>query len=361
MMRVWRRLALAAAFYLTVSVGVVAAQSVVVTNAPPKSRIELVLNLATVGSATADPAGDATLALNLPANLKKQEADVNIYVDVCADARRVFLVERGVQPAATAPGCERHEVPGLFVVRQVTSLVVDVAAARPAVWLKQGPVPKQWLLKGAAAEEQPRNWRPAPVGLVVFGGGGVVGFGTTGANFCGDVVDCKNDSTGRAYTAGVEWWLTRYLAAEAAFVQPSKVTGVGSGDTYSFDSSLETRIFTFAGKVGIPIGPARIYGKAGMDYVRSTSNTSETTIDTAVQIDDVVQVIPGGKQTWQVKTTGWGLMFGGGAEGWLTRWLAIYGEGGWMKVKGNPEGGGEAKLNDRALYIVGGIRLHIGK
>jgi hypothetical protein len=62
MMAPWRPLVLTAALNITV-VGVAAAQTVIVTNAPPGSPVELTLNAATVGSGTADPKGVATLTV----------------------------------------------------------------------------------------------------------------------------------------------------------------------------------------------------------------------------------------------------------------------------------------------------------
>lgn len=361
MMRPLRRLALAAALYTTLGVGVAAAQTVIVTNAPPKGPIQLVLNLATIASATADEAGDARLTFNVQTALKKAEADVNIYVDVCGDARTIFLVERGVLPAATATGCNRHEVPGLYVMKPVTNLLVDAVAARPAVWLKQGPVPKEWLMKGVESEPRERTWRPAPTGLVIFAGGALPSFADYSARACGDVSDCKSDAARRSYTVGAEVWITRWLSAEGSYFKSAQLTASGSGSTFHFNSSFAPDIIMAAGKIGVPIGPVRVYGKAGMDYHRGVTKTSDTIDNVTITVDGVEQTIQGGTQTTEVKTRGWGLLFGGGLEAWVSRRVALYAEAGRARVKGDPENGGEATFDDRMIYAAFGLRLHIGK
>lgn len=361
MMRSWRRLALAAALCLTVGAGAAAAQTVIVMNAPPKAPVEVVLNLAKIASGTTDAGGDATLTFNLQEALRKPEADVSIHVEACGTLRRVYLAERGVQPPAAEAGCDRREIAGLFVLRPVTHMVVDLVSARPAVWVKQGAVPKEWLLKGADAESLPHTWRPAPVGIVLFGGGGLVSLSEAGSNACGNVTDCTSDATRRAFTAGADWWITRYLAAEASYLKPSPATGEGSGTDFRFDSELDVELFTLAAKLGVPVGPVRIYGKIGAAYHRATWTGSQTMDETTVTVDGETVTIPGGTQTFELKTRGWGLTYGGGLEAWLKPWFALYGEIDRTKVKGPAEGDDTLELKDTAMSFVGGIRIHIGK
>ena len=134
----WRPLALAAALTVTVAVGVATAQTVIVTNAPVGSTVELALNAATIGTATANSRGQATLAVDLSRHARKTETDVHIYIDVCGQMRRVQLAESGLQPPPQENGCTRREIVGLFVMRQVTTFVVDVTEPRPAVWIESG-------------------------------------------------------------------------------------------------------------------------------------------------------------------------------------------------------------------------------
>jgi hypothetical protein len=362
MMALWRPLALAAALNVTVAVGVATAQTVVVTNAPPGSKIELVLNAATIGSATPDASGIATLSVGLSAHGGKTETDAHIFVDVCKELRRVLLVERGQQPPAPGEGCARKEIAGLFLVRRVTTLVVDVGAAAPAVWLRQGPAPERWLKPEPEAQEgAARTWRPLPTGLVLFGSGGLNSFGDAVSLACGNVTPCSGKDRRAAYTFGGDYWVTRFLAAEGSYLKPAQVTTSGSGDIYRFNSSLDTRIITVAGKVGVPIGPVRAYGKVGATYQRSTSTTTETIDDRTVTVDGVDQIVKGGTQTLAIRTEGWGWIAVGGLEAWVSRRVAIYGEVGGAALKGSNVDSGEGKLDEPVTIILLGIRLKVGR
>lgn len=362
MMNPLRRLALAAALLVTAGAGLATAQTVIVRNAPVGSTVELALNATAIGSTTVARDGNATLPVNLTAHLKKSETDLNIFVDVCGAARRVVLAERAMAPIAPRAGCDRREVPGLFVVRGTTTLVVDVAGDKPAVWLSQGPAPKQWLSdERPEAASSERNWRPLPTGLVVFGGGGLAPFSGPVAEACGTVTDCSGKESRPTYHAGAGVWLTRFLGAEASYAKPSEITVTGTGSNFTFDNALDVRLLTIVGKVGIPVGPVRIYGLGGMNYHRATNSMTETIDDRTVTVDQVEQTINGGAQTSNLRTVGWGWIFGGGLEGWLTPRFALYGEVGRAQVKGKTRDTGEGAIDARATLLSGGIRIHIGR
>jgi len=361
MMEPWRPLALLAAFTVAVSVGVGTAQTVIVKNAPPGSPIELVLNAATIGSAVAAPAGEATLAVDLSKHVGRSETDANVYVDVCGNLRRVLLVERGLQPPPQGENCSRREIPGLFLVRGVTTMVVDVAGAIPMMWLRQGPVPPEWLVQGQDRPSEAKPWGPLPAGLVLFGGGGFAKFSDAVALACGTVSPCTGNDSRVTYAVGAAYWFTRFLAAEATYVKPANVTANGSGDTFRFDSSLDARVLTVTGMVGVPLGPVRLYGQAGANYHRATSSTTETIDDVTVTLDDVTETIPGGTQTFEMKTAGWGWLFGGGLEAWVVPSLAIYAEAGRAALKGAARDGGEGAIDDRVTFMLIGARVHIGR
>src|SRR5437870_5141854 len=82
----------------TVGLGTASAQTVMVRSAAAGAPVELTMNGGAAVTATADSAGDATLAV--PA--RTAEDDVQMHVDVCGNLVRVLIVSRGVQP--TAPG-----------------------------------------------------------------------------------------------------------------------------------------------------------------------------------------------------------------------------------------------------------------
>jgi hypothetical protein len=367
MMEAWRPLACAAALNVIVAGGVATAQTVVVTNAPPGSTIELALNAETIGSAKADAAGQATLAVNLADHGGKTETDVRVYVDICASLRRVVLVERGLQPEPPGETCARRELIDLLLLRRVTSLVVDVKETNPAVWVRQGPVPAAWLRQGSEEVAAARNAMELPTGFVLFGGGGFVKFRDAVAVACGSLANCTGDLTGVGITGGAEFWFTRYLSAEATYLKPSDVTATGDGGYYRFNSILSTHVFTFAGKLGVQAGPVRIYGKGGATYHRAMSTTMQTIDDRTVTVGDPTvggtteEIVKGGTQVFELDTSGWGWMFGGGLEGWVSPTLALYMEGGYDQIRGADRSNGEGLIRDRVIYAVMGIRVHLGR
>lgn len=359
MRKSWRPLALAAALIVVAGFGVADAQTVVVRNAPPGSTIELAFNAATIGSATANAAGEATLPVKGAGDTEK---DAHIYVDVCGKMRRVLFVERYGQPPAPGNDCDRKEIAGFFVMRRVTTFVVDMGGDTPMVWLRQGPAPAEWLTQTqeqVASGESVAIRRPSPTGFVLSGGGGFTTFGDVVSQACGNVVDCSGKDFNLSYTVGVAYWLTRFLAAEGTFVKPLKLTISGSGDVYRFNTTFDPRIYTIGAKAGVPIGPVRFYGQAGMNYHEATLTTSNTIDDKTIVVDDTQQTIPGGTQTFELKTRGWGWLFGGGFEGWVGRRAAIYAEVTRAKIKGNAQGA-EGGIDDRATFILFGARVHVG-
>lgn len=336
MRKALRLLAAAAALNVMTGTGVAVAQTVLVRHAPPAETVELMLNATKVATATSDAAGDTTLPLDLRAhNAGRTEIDANIFIDTCDKLHRVIVVERGQPIAAQEPGCERRDIAGLYWVRRVNTLVIDVGGANPTMM----------LVKGGYSLEPQRTWG-APAGLVVFGGGGLTSFRDATQIFCGDASSCGGNS-GIAYTAGATLWLKSWLGVEGSYLKPRKPTGSGSGSNYSFDSELDADIATISGIVGIPIGPVRLFGKGGTNFHYAKATTRNT--------------IDGALQTLEVQTQGWGWMFGGGLEVWMAPAVALYADAGFAKLKGPAIGGGEAQLDDRLRYLLFGVRVHIGR
>lgn len=354
----WRPLALAAVLIVTVGAGFAAGQTVIVRNAPPGSPIELVLNSAMVASAAAGADGSATLAVKDTGAVAQR--DVRVYLDACGKTRRILLVERFVEASPADQGCDRSEIPGFFVARRVTTFVLDAGSTPPMVWLRQGPAPSEWLAQGAEGAIATGVRRPSPVGLVLSGGGGFARFADAITQSCGNVPDCSGKKFKIAGTASVAYWLTRFLAIEGSYLKPRNVTAAGSGSTYHFNSLLDANIFTFAGKVGAPLGPVRLYGQAGATYHRATSTTNQTIDPTTITVDGVEQTVPGGSETLTLDTQGWGWLFGGGIEGWVTPRFAIYTEVEFLRLKGKAIGGGDGVMDDRVTSMVAGLRVRVG-
>jgi hypothetical protein len=339
-MQKWRRLlVLAAAMNFGLGTSVALGQTVIVRKAPAASPVEVAVNAATAGSAVADANGDATVGFTLPEAGGRAEIDAYVFVDYCDAMRRVVIVERGRAPLPPAAGCDRREITGLYWVRRVSTLVVDVG----------GSIPTLLLIKGAYGLNDPvaRSWTPAMKGLSVFGGGAFSTYRDAHQIACGDVSPCGGSSSGIGYTAGATFWFSRFVAAEGSYLQPSKATANGSSTTFNFDSVLDPRLITIAGKVGGPIGRVRLYGLAGANYHRATTTTTET-------IEAATQVI-------EFETKGWGLLFGGGGEVWVSRFVALYGQIDFASVKGAATDGGEVRIDDRLRILTFGARVRIGR
>jgi opacity protein-like surface antigen len=342
MMKLWRLLVMAAALNLTAGAAIAAAQTVMVRNAPPGTPVEFVLNDTVAGTATVDPAGIATLELGMPATA---EMDANVFVDVCDKTRRVLVVDRNKRASPAPSGCDRREVSGLFWVRRINTLVVDVGSAQPTLLLVRGSyTPPKPVVEG---QEPEGTKRPSPKGVTLFGGGGLGKFRDALLIACGNAPGCEGDEGGLGYSFGGTFWFTRWLAAEGGYLKPRQLKTTGGDETFSFESNFDVDVFPIVAKVGFPAGPFRPYGIIGGNYHQSEMTLTQT-IDAATQ-------------TFGQRTHGWGWMYGGGAEGWVTDKVALYGEFTFAQVKGKAEDGGEGFVDDRLRFLGFGLRIRLSR
>lgn len=353
MWKAWPLVA-AAAFGVIAGASLASAQTVIARNVPAGSTMELVLNETKVGTASPDPLGDARIPFKVQDSSGKPEMDANVHVDICDTIRRVVVVERGKPSAPTEAGCTRRDVLGLFLVKSVSNIVVDTGAPNPTVWLRQGSV--DLTIKAASS-----RWDAMPTGLVVFGGAGVGMYRDQLFLQCGNVVDCHGSDTRTTFTLGGTFWLNRYIGAEGAYVQPLDVNTSGNGTGFHFSSVLEAHFFTINGKIGIPVSRVRIYGQGGSNYHSASLSTTQTNDDKQVSTGGVSTTLPGGTQTIEIKTGGWGWQFGGGLEVWMKSWLGIYGEANRTRLKGDSVEGPQGELSDYITTVLGGMRFKIGK
>lgn len=309
----------------------------------------------TVVTTTAGPGGDATVAVNLLANLRKTQADVHVFADSCGNLRRVFLIEAGRQPADAEGACARQTVPDLFVLQPVTTLLVDLAGGSLAIWIRQGPVPPGWL-GGEGPGGEKRVWRPVPSGLVLSAGGGAARFSDAVSNACGDVTQCSGQQTRGAVAADVTYWFNRFIGVDAGYMRPALVHTSGSGDTFTFDNQLDARVLTVSGKAGGQVGPVRLYGIGGVAYISAVSTTTQTVTATAA-----TPGTPASTEVFAIKTGGWGYIAGLGAEHWVLPWLGVYAEGGRVALKGSAVDNGQGTLDDQLTFAIFGARVHIGR
>lgn len=335
------RLALAAVLVVTMGAALAAAQTVMVRNAANGAKVEVLLNGTVVGTGAANADGEATVSLTSGDAIGPTGIDANVAVDKCGADYRVLITERMKLAPAPGVGCDRNDISGLFWVRTINTIVINLSGTAPSLLLIRG----KYVYKPPSAEGQPRVWRPLATGLVLFGGAGRATFDNAFTAACGDATPCSGRNSGLgAYTFGVTYWFTRFLGAEGAYIKPRNVTAKG-GDTFSFDSTMDTDVYAIVAKGGVPAGPVRLYGQAGEDYHQATTKASET--------------IGAATQTFSVKTKGWSWTAGGGGEVWVSAKVALYGEFNVVRLKGPAEGGGEARTDDHVRVLVAGLKVRL--
>jgi len=341
----WRLVATTAAVVMATA-GVASAQTVYVRHAPAGSSVEVIVNTASAGTATVDGEGEAKLAFTLPTG--KTEMDSNVYVDTCDSGklRKILIVDRARQPPPPAEGCDRRDVPGIYWVRPVNTIVVDVGGIAPSLLLVRGDyTPPKPTVEGA---EEERPSKPLPKGLLMYAGMAYTNFRDAAALACGNAT-CTPKPSGFTYAFGADVWLSRFVGIEGGYLHPHEVSASGGDGNHTFKTTLDSDVWTVAGKVGAQAGVVRIYGKAGMNYHQATNTTTQT-----IDINS---------QKFEYKTTGWSWVFGGGMEAWLgqRQRTALYADAGIARIKGDAESGGEAKIDDRLKYFAVGLKLRLSR
>jgi hypothetical protein len=328
------------------------AQTVIVTNAAAGAIVEVVRDATVAASAAAGDDGVARVTIPEAAKLQ-QDIDGLLYVDTCSDRHRVIIQQRGGPLIALDPNCRRREIPGLFLIKPVSTLSIDVAVSPPRLLLRQGRFDPT---------RPPHLWAEVPMGLTLSGGGGIGSFSGPNATACGNSENCSDNGIGSAFGGGAAFWFKQYLGAEVMYLRPAKWQAKGALENgYSFTSTLDAEALTTSALVGGPVGPTRIYGKVGGSYHRATFSTTETIADKTTTTAGVTQTIKGGTQTLAYRTEGWGLSFGGGLEFWMSRYVAGYSELNVTQLKGKDPNGGEGVSKDRVTTVLAGLKLHLGR
>ena len=345
-----RLLVLAAALNITAS-GVATAQTVLFRGAAAGDTIEIVVNGTRTATTTAKGEDLTSVEAKLPvSDQKRPEMDAHVFVDGCKARHVIHIVDRNQQPPAREDGCERREITGVFWVRQRSTLVFDVSKPIPTLLLRQGEYDPTVIFRG----------RESPRGLVLFAGGGWGSFHDLLPEGCGDVGDCEGKSGGAAWTAGADFWITRYLAVEGAYVKPHKANFEGVGQNFRCSYFMDAEIFTVSGKFGIPAGPVRVYGRGGGGFHRATRSTTQTNDPLNFEDNEGNPVtVPGGTQTLEVQTDGWAYLFGGGIEGWVSPRFALFGDGSFYKLEGKAKSGTDIPIDGHVFTVVAGIRLKV--
>jgi hypothetical protein len=354
----YRALALVALLHLA-SGGVVAAQTLVVRNAMPGSTIELVVNGSPAGSVQADAIGDATLPIPLlqPA---QREALVRLFVDRCGERTQVVVVgaDEPVPPAGV--GCTRRVIEGLYVLRSITGVAVDLSPTQPTVRIRQGRVPDEWFRP--AADIVQRRREPPAGSLVLSATGTMTALPRARDIECGIFRPCQSETTQPGYAGGAAYWFTRRIGAGIQYMRPGTMTVSGGplDQSYSFNTRWRTEdVASVAGMVGLPLGPVRLYGLGGLNRHRATVWMTQTVSDFTVEIDDDEVTFPGGTQTVVRRTAGIGWLAGGGAEFWTARRLALFAEGGVHSLRGSAVDDAEYHSDGRMPFLHAGIRFRL--
>jgi hypothetical protein len=341
------------ACHVGLGVAVADAQTVVVRHAAPGSTVEVVLNATPVGTATADPQGNATVMASDTAGVP---IDAGVWVDACGNTHRVILARLGAQPPPDA-ACRRTQIAGLYFVQRLTSIVIDVRDS-PSLRLRQGPVPDAWLRDPTPGGGQVAAAPPLPslTGLTLFGGIGRGAALNFGSQACGNVTSCS-DNRSTPYAGGVAWWFNDFVAAEARYNYLGDHQAEASTEAFRFTTTREGGVLAFTGRGGFRVGRVRPFGRGGLSLHRATLTTTQTMNETTVVVDGVTQTIPGGTQVFQSRTRGWAPVYGGGAEIWLSSVVGIYGEVQRIGLKGSDDRSADIDIDDAEVTVQAGVTV----
>ena len=313
-----------------------AAQTVVIRGVPAGMTAEVIQGAARA-TGTPDAGGDAVIKGSLSA---PGDTRVTLFADVCEKVRRVVIVERDAAAPPPEPGCTRTEISGMFVLRPVSTLVINLSGTTPSVLLRQRDFDFRRDYRSGGVEP--------PAGLIVFGNGAWTKLHNARASLCGDTAECPGEDSGFGFGGGLTYWFTPYAGIEASYLRPHRALFEGSpGNNSLFQSVTKVEALMFVAKIGVPAGPVRIYGQGGATYHRSVLNNTQDSVD-------------GINDRFQLRTAGWGWTFGGGIEAWVHSRAGFYAEGGRAALKGpGVESAGEGKLDERMTFVVAGMRVRL--
>lgn len=345
--RAWCGVALVIAILLA-SAPHASAQTIIVKDAPAGGEVEVVVNNKVVVSDKANGNGRATLVV--PGSTA--DLDGLIAIDSCGTKRRILITQPSVALTAADGACVRRDIPGLFLIRSVSTIVFTVEGANPRLLLRQGPF---------NPDAPPKTWAAVPSGLMVYGGTGFGALGQFGLQQCGSVADCQADGSGFSLSAGAEFWIGRFAAVEVSFLRPSSGTTEGAGTGFTFNSELKANVLAFGAKAGVPVGPVRLYARGGLNRTESLSHMSQTIAERSYTINEVAVTVPSGTLATDNETKGYGWYVGAGLELWLNRHVAPFLQLDYQKLKGDDLVDSAYVLNDRHMQVGVGIKVRLGK
>jgi hypothetical protein len=341
---------------VTLAPGLAAAQTVIVRSAPPGGLVEVVMGGEVFGSATADTLGDARVTLKTFPRPSAGEISTQVFVDVCGEARRVVLVERSFDAPSVAADCVRRAIEGFFVLRPISTVVIDVGQQTPILRLRQGPAPEAWLRHGPPPA--PSLFASAP-GLELYGALSFATFREAIGRACGTVRGCSGRDFTPSYSLGGAYWLSRFFGAHASYLRAGTVEISADDDRFDFDATVDVEVLSLSGIVGAPLGRARLYGLMGINRQRSATVIVQTQPDLVVIENGVSRTIPGGTERFVLNTAGWAWQFGGGLDVWVTPAAGLFIEAGSGPIKGSNQDAPEGVTNDHITYVMMGGRVRL--
>jgi hypothetical protein len=334
------------------------AQTVIIRHVGGQTKVDAGVGDSAPVAATTDAYGNERVVLN--AVKGDTQLSAQIVIDACGNARHVRIIGSQMTAPPAAAGCVRQTLGSVFVVGATTSLVVDLRSETPTVLIAQGPAPPEWLedqsqgAPGVAGTFQPS-------GIMLFGTGGLTTFGSFGSADCGqNTTTCSYHSNRPSATAGAAWWFTPHVAVVVSYMRNGAARASGTGDTYTFNSRLETNVLTVGGQIMGSVRHVTFFGLLGGAHHRARWLTSQTTNDTTVTVNGVDQILPGGTETWDVRTTGWNWSLSAGADFWLGSRVAIQTAFQFAVLKGSDLGGSEATISERTPSVQVGLLFRLG-
>lgn len=326
-----------------------AAQTVTVLGAPAGSTLEVVIENQVAGSAAVDAMGNATVRATAPV----RDLEARLYVEVCDTTQRIRL-QSAAALLPTIGACTRRDAGSLFQVGAVTTFVIDLGGSQPIVRVRQGPAPVAWMTRLPEGQILPaRDWEMPSPGLVLSAGGGITNGDTFSLPHCGDLREACSRSTFRpTYSAAATLWVNSFLGVQGSYTRATEVKAEGSGTGFSFDTGIRLEAMNVAGNLAFPIqSVARIYAIGGATFHRTKGQTTQTQVASGT--------IPAGSQRFEMRTEGWGLVYGGGFEVWANRRVAFFGEVTRSKIEATDLNGGEGFVSANVPYATAGLRFSL--
>jgi hypothetical protein len=352
-----RRPLLVAAVLCAVLPGAAAeAQTVIARHVPEGATVQANIAGSPAVAATIDPEGNAVVSLDTLD--RRTEVSERIYVFVCDTRRQIVLADRGAPVPSLGPGCTVRELPGVFVIRRNTTLVIDLEETPPTVRIAQGPAPRFWL-KDIEPGEGPLP-REALYHLGVFAGGGFSIYRGVADATCGDASACRARDTTTGTTIGISAWLSPWIGAEVSYAKDAKLTASGLPSSSStFTSVTDPEVFMVAGKVGLTIDRVGLYARGGANFHRATTLETDVLPNITRTVNGITVIFPGGTLATGYRTEGWGWLTGGGLDVRATDRIGVYLDGRVAKVAGSARDGSPVVRDTLTVSFQMGLRYSL--